>query len=140
MDDFAKGHNNFPKNRQAALHLLHKHNKSVRIKPTISEGRTFVRKTKSAGDIKKVKFNHEFWKEKICHVCGKKGHPSLIHSKEEQEEAKAFKGKKAMKGNDTSIASGRSPKSQASSYTYIYSCSNMLKGVQQHIKRSAATR
>jgi hypothetical protein len=85
------------------------------VKPTVSHGSTFVTKAKSAGDNKQVKFNHEFWKNKVCYICGKKGHPASIHSKEEQLKAKASKSKKATRGNETSKASRKSSKSQASS-------------------------
>jgi hypothetical protein len=78
-DDFTKGSDNYPVTPQQTLLLLDKYSK----KPTVvatSEGTAFAQKgkkgeaKKDSGD-KKVEFDKEFYKDKECFRCGKKGHP-----------------------------------------------------------------
>ena len=77
-DDFTKGSDNYPITPQQTLLLLDKYSK----KPTLvtpSEGTSFAQKGKKS-DAKKsggdqVEFDKEFYKDKECFRCGKKGHP-----------------------------------------------------------------
>ncbi len=79
-DDFTKGSNNNP----TTPLLLDKYSK----KPAVvnhSEGTAFAQggikkkkqKSKNDTDSKNVKYNKEFYKDKDCFQCGKKGHPKV---------------------------------------------------------------
>ena len=77
-DDFTKGSDNYPVTPQQTLLLLDKYSK----KPTLvtpSEGTSFAQKGKKSDEKKsggdKVEFDKEFYKDKECFRCGKKGHP-----------------------------------------------------------------
>ena len=81
-DDYTKGSDNYPVNSQQALLLLDKYSKKPAVVAT-SEGTAFAQKGKK-GDAKKksgnddpsnFEFNKEFYKDKECFRCGKKGHP-----------------------------------------------------------------
>jgi hypothetical protein len=77
-DDFTKGDNRYPKNRQQTLHLLDNHSKTAALQTTPSEGSSFAqRSVKGRGDGKgKLKpFDKEKWKERECRKCGEPGHP-----------------------------------------------------------------
>jgi hypothetical protein len=80
-DDFTKGSNNYPTTPQQTLLMLHKYSK----KPTVvtqSEGTAFAQKENKKGkskkaeaaDPKKVEYDNEFYRDKECFCCGKKGH------------------------------------------------------------------
>jgi Reverse transcriptase (RNA-dependent DNA polymerase) len=105
VDDYAKGQDHFPKNRQAVLHLLEKHSKTTRPKSTTSEGHTFATKSgklkSDKANQKPITFDPQEWADKTCFVCGEKGHPSYIHRKEDQDPKKA-KDKKKQKGGNNS--------------------------------------
>jgi hypothetical protein len=81
-DDFTKGSNNYPTTPQGMLLLLDKYSKKP-MAMTQSEGTAFAqkeaKKSKSkkvdSADPKKVEFDKEFYKDKECYRCGKKGHP-----------------------------------------------------------------
>ena len=79
QNDFTTGDNCHPKSRQSTLHLLDKYSKTIVNKPTESEGAVFVQKGGKHGnkDGPKKPFDKEYWKDKDCWNCGKKGHPSL---------------------------------------------------------------
>ena len=118
-NDYAKGHDNYPKNRQAALHLLDKHSKSNAPTEAASEGSSFHTQGEKGGKKgkgkhknngpKKVTFDPEQWADRTCNICGEKGHPSWIHSKDAQGKAK-----KKSKEDDSSKGSKRSKKSSSS--------------------------
>ena len=96
-NDFTTGDNHYPKTRQQTLHLLDKYSKTVVTKPSASEGTSFAQsggggkgsKGNGAGkgtaggkgsrgnDNTGKPFDEEFWKDKECFKCGKKGHPSF---------------------------------------------------------------
>jgi hypothetical protein len=84
LDDFTKGSNNYPTTPQQTLLLLDKYSK----KPTAvtqSEGTAFAQKENKkkkskkaeAADPKKVGYDKEFYRDKKCFRCGKKGHPKV---------------------------------------------------------------
>jgi hypothetical protein len=81
-DDFTKGNDNYPTTPQQSLLLLDKYSK----KPAVvnhSEGTAFaqggtkkkMKKSKNDTDPKNVKYDKEFYKDKDCFRCRKKGHP-----------------------------------------------------------------
>jgi hypothetical protein len=80
-NNFTTSSNQYPKTHQQTLHLLDKYSKTVNVpKTTSSEGSSFTQKGgrgdrggKGQGTIT---FNKEYWKDKTCFNCGKKGHPS----------------------------------------------------------------
>jgi hypothetical protein len=80
-DDFTKGSNNYPTTPRQSQLLLDKYFK----KPAVvnhSEGTAFaqggtkkkMKKNKNDTDPKNVKYNKEFYKDKDCFRCEKKGH------------------------------------------------------------------
>ena len=117
-EDFAKGVDHYPKDRQAALHLLDKYGTSgPSSKDGGTEGHSFVTKgqqsqqkgsKKSGAGNKKISFDPEYWKDKVCHRCKQKGHPSFIHN------ADAEGDKSDKKSDDSSRASKKSSKSSSS--------------------------
>jgi hypothetical protein len=81
-DDFTKGSDNYPTTPQQSLLLLGKYSK----KPAVvnhSEGTAFaqggtkkkMKKNKNDTNPKNVEYDKEFYKDKDCFRCGKKGHP-----------------------------------------------------------------
>ncbi len=82
LDDFTRGSDNYPTTPQQTLLLLDKYSK----KPTVvtqSEGTAFAQKENKKGkskkaeavDPKKVEYDKEFYRDRECFHCGKKGHP-----------------------------------------------------------------
>jgi hypothetical protein len=86
-DDFTKGSDNYPVTPVQTLLLLDKYSK----KPTVvvaSEDTAFAQKGKKGeakkdATDKKVEFDKEFYKDKECFRCGKKGHPGGVHSEDD---------------------------------------------------------
>ena len=90
QNDFTTGDNRYPKTRQQTLHLLDKYSKTVVPTTTQSEGASFAQKGgkggKSGGRSKETgtgsnnstqkPYDKEYWKDKECFKCHKKGHPS----------------------------------------------------------------
>jgi hypothetical protein len=90
-NDFTTGDNRYPKNRQQTLHLLDNYSKISAPKPTPSEGSAFAQKGNKGnkGDKGDKDKGHrtgkgkgkelsdeEYWQDKTCFKCGKKGHPA----------------------------------------------------------------
>jgi hypothetical protein len=81
-DQFTKGSNNYPTTPQQLLLLLDKYSKKLAV-VNHSEGTVFaqdgtkkiMKKNKNDTDPKNVEYNKEFYKDKNCFRCGKKGHP-----------------------------------------------------------------
>jgi hypothetical protein len=81
-DDFTKGSDNYPTTPQQTLLLLDKYSKKPAV-VTHSEGTEFAQggtkkkkpKSKDDTDPKNVEYDKEFYKDKDCFQCGKKGHP-----------------------------------------------------------------
>ncbi len=79
-DDFTKGSNNYPTTPQQTLLLLDKYSKKP-VVVTHSEGTVFAQggtkkkkpKNKNDTDPKNVKYNKEFYKDKDCFQCEKRG-------------------------------------------------------------------
>jgi len=85
-DDYTKGSVSYPQNRSQVLMLMNLYSKAPTA-ITASEGTAFVQKggKKKKGDKDEAKsdtpkylkdFNKEWWKDKECYRCGKKGHPA----------------------------------------------------------------
>jgi hypothetical protein len=81
---FTTGDNCYPKNCQQTLHLLDKYSKSAVAKVTQSEGTSFAQRIgrgggrggRSGNGKSHENFNKEYWKDKTCYKCEKKGHPA----------------------------------------------------------------
>jgi hypothetical protein len=87
-DDFTKGDNRYPKNRQQTLHLLDNYSKTAQPKTTPSEGTSFAQeggKGRNAGKGKRKSFDKERWKDKECHKCKESGHPGWACPKEDDD-------------------------------------------------------
>jgi hypothetical protein len=85
-DDYTKGSDNYPQTRLQALMLMDHYSKTPTA-VTTSEGMAFVQSgnMKKKGDKDAVKskaakdpkdYDREWWKDKECYRCGKKGHPA----------------------------------------------------------------
>ena len=75
-NDYTKGEDLYPKNRQSALHLLNKYSKSYVSKPTESQGSSYAQQGGGGQSQQKKPYDKEHWKDKNCFNCGKLGHPS----------------------------------------------------------------
>jgi hypothetical protein len=112
-EDFAKGVDHYPRDRQKALHLLDKFTKTPKPKEMVSEGSSFA----TVGKLKKGTREYKaYWKVKVCFCCGKqKGHPSTEHTPEEIAKAKKDRAKETKnKSDDKSTSSKKSSKSKGS--------------------------
>jgi hypothetical protein len=84
QNDFTTGDNHYSKNRQQTLHLLGKYSKTAVAKATQSEGKSFAQRSgrgggrggKSGNGKSHDNFDKEYWKDKTCYKCEKKGHPT----------------------------------------------------------------
>jgi hypothetical protein len=85
-DDYTKGSDNYPQTRLQVLMLMDHYSKTPTT-ITTSEGMAFAQsdKKKKKGGNKEKKpeapkdpkdFDKEWWKDKECYRCGKKGHPA----------------------------------------------------------------
>jgi hypothetical protein len=83
QNDFTSGDNRYPKNHQKTLHLLYKYSNTAVAKVTQSEGTSFAqmsgrgggRSGRSGKGKRHDNFDKEYWKDKNCYTCDKKGHP-----------------------------------------------------------------
>jgi hypothetical protein len=86
LDDYTKGSANYPQTRSQALMLMDHYSKTPTAITTL-EGTAFAqsdkKKKKGGNKEKKSKapkdpkdFDKEWWKDKECYRCGKKGHPA----------------------------------------------------------------
>ena len=84
-DDYTKGSDNYPQTRSQALMLMDHYSKTPTAITTL-EGTVFAQSDKMKKKVgnkgKKPKaakdpedFDKEWWKDKECYRCGKKGHP-----------------------------------------------------------------
>ena len=120
-DAFTTGEDGFPQNRQEVLHLLDKYSKATVLNtPTGSEGLAFAQKGgKTPGNSNS---NKDYWKDKECYNCGKKGHPA-------NKCPDSKKGSKNSKhGDDASRSSKSSKTSKAKSITKLH---KEMKGVKK---------
>jgi hypothetical protein len=84
QNDFTTSDNRYPKNRQQKVHLLDKYSNTDAAKVTQSEGTSFAQRSGrgggrggSSGNGKiHDNFDKEYWKDKTCYKCEKKGHPA----------------------------------------------------------------
>jgi hypothetical protein len=85
QNDFTKGVNQYPKTRQQVLHLLDKYSKTITPRTGQSKGASFAQKGakgkgnkagKGSGGKSNKPYDKEYWKDKECYKCAKKGHPS----------------------------------------------------------------
>jgi hypothetical protein len=78
------GDNRYTKNRQQNFHLLDKYRKTSVAKVSQSEGTSFAQRSRRgggrdgrSGNVKNHEhFDKEYWKDKTCYKCEKKGHPA----------------------------------------------------------------
>jgi hypothetical protein len=83
QNDFTTVNNRYPKNHQQTLHLLDKYSKTSFAKVTQSEGTSFAQRSgrgggcggRSGNGKSHDNFDKEYWKDKTCYKCEKKGHP-----------------------------------------------------------------
>ncbi len=86
LDDYTKMSDNYPQTRSQALMLMDHYSKTPTAITTL-EGTAFAwsdKKKKNGGDKDKKfeapkdpkDFDMEWWKDKECYRCGKKGHPA----------------------------------------------------------------
>jgi hypothetical protein len=86
LDDYTKGSDNYPQTRSQALMLMDHYSKTPTAITTL-EGTVFAqsgKKKKKGGNMEKKPkaakdpkdFDKEWWKDKECYRCGKKGHPA----------------------------------------------------------------
>jgi hypothetical protein len=76
-NDFTTGDNRYPKNRQQTLYLLDKYRKTVVARVTQKIGRgggNRVRNGNGKGHDSST-YDKNYWKEKECYKCHKKGNP-----------------------------------------------------------------
>jgi len=126
-DDFTKGSDNYPVTPVQTLLLLDKYSK----KPTVvaaSEGTAFAQKGKKGeakkdATNKKVDFDKEFYKDKECFRCGKKGHPKA-----------ACTVKLTPADDESKPKSPKSPKSSSSSISSKSDVSKMFGEMNKTIK------
>jgi hypothetical protein len=84
QNDFTTGDNRYPKNHQKTLHLLDKYSKTAVAKVTQSEGTSFAQRSgrgggrggRSGNGKSHDNFDKEYWKDKTCYKCEKKGKPA----------------------------------------------------------------
>jgi len=113
-NNFTTGNNHFPKTRQQTLHLLDKYSKTAVTKTTPSEGTSFAQSggggqgrgnaSRGSGgrgsrgsDYTGKSSDKEFWKDKLCFKCGKKGHPSFEcpNDKDDDDKSRSSKTSKS---------------------------------------------
>jgi hypothetical protein len=84
QNNLTTGDNPYPKNRQKTLHLLDKYSKTDVAKVTQYEGTSFAQRSgrgggrggRSGNGKSHDNFDKEYWKDKTCYKCEKKGHPA----------------------------------------------------------------
>jgi hypothetical protein len=84
QNDFTTGDNRYPKNRHQTLYLLDKYSKTDVAKVTQYEGTSFAQRSgrgggcggRSGNGKSHDNFDKEYWKDKNCYKCEKKGHPA----------------------------------------------------------------
>jgi hypothetical protein len=84
QNDLTTGKSRYPKNLQQNLYLSYKYSKTAVAKVTQSEGTSFAqtrgrgggRGGRSGNGKIHNNFDKEYWKDKTCYKCEKKGHPA----------------------------------------------------------------
>jgi hypothetical protein len=76
QNDFTTGDNRYPKNRQQNVHLLDKYSKTGCTSFAQKRGRGGGRGGRSGNRNSHDNFDKEYWKDKTCYTCEKKGHPA----------------------------------------------------------------
>jgi hypothetical protein len=107
QNDFTTGDDRYPKNRQEVLHLLDKYSKTAVATITPSEGSTFIQE----GDRDEEEhYDKEWWEDKTCYKCEKKGHPASNCPNKKKGGSKG--GGKKKKDDDEKSRSSKSSKSK----------------------------
>ena len=110
-DDYTKGSDNYPTTPQQTLLLLDKYSKKPQLVAQ-SEGTAFAQKIKKGGakksgadDPKTFEFDKDFYKDKECFRCGKKGHPKAactVKLNKTADDEKSSKSSTSSKGSGSS--------------------------------------
>ena len=97
-NDHAKDNDQYPKTRHQCAYLLKKNsNNKVDVRVTEEHGNSFLQyncggrgerggrggRSNGSGN---VHYNKQYWKDKTCHGCGRKGHPKWACQKESSVE------------------------------------------------------
>jgi hypothetical protein len=86
LSKWTTGENQYPKTRQQTLHLLDKYSKTVVARVTQSVGTSFTQKSGQGGSrgsngngkgSDSSTYDKNYWKDKECYKCHKKGHPEM---------------------------------------------------------------
>ena len=80
QNGFTTGDSRYPDNRQQTLHLLDHYSPRTTQRVLESQGSSFAQQGKGGdkgGDSRSGKdYDKEYWKDKTCYRCNKKGHPA----------------------------------------------------------------
>ena len=133
-NDHAKGDGEaYPNSCHAALTLMNDFKPLVveATAPVASQGTAFAQKQKGAatpagGGTKECNYNKEYFADKECHTCGKKGHPARCCPK-----------KKTKKGTDEgSVSSSKSNKTIKSLTKQVKTLKKSVSALQAHNEES----
>ena len=90
QNEFTTGDDKYPDTRQKVLHLLDHYSSRPTQRTVQSEGQSFAQNTQGGSNNRQGggnsgDYDKEFWKNKICFKCGKKGHPASSHKKDDED-------------------------------------------------------
>ena len=140
---YTTGNDKYPKTRQSMLHLLDQYTKS-HVSNATPHGTSFAQR--GGGDNE---FDKEYWKDRTCFNCDKKGHPTSActkphRTKEQLQKDRAkTKGKPKTDDGTMSVSSKSSSKSSCSksskeSAFLLTTLMMEVKTTQAKVKRTQA--
>ena len=111
---FTTGDDKYPKTHQSMLHLLDQYTKT-HVSNESSQGTSFAQRDGGADE-----YDKEYWKDRKCYNCDKKGHPASACTKpyRTKEQLKMDQAKtkgKPKTDDDTSLVSSKSSSKSSSS-------------------------
>jgi hypothetical protein len=120
----------FPSSCHAALTLMNDFKPSIieGLALVTAQGTAFAQKQKGAGTLAtgtECTFNKEYFADKECHTCGKKGHPARCCP---QKKGKA----KKDSDDDKSVSSNKSAKTIKSLTKQVKSLKKSVSALQSH--------
>ncbi len=136
-NDYAKGDEEaFPNSCHAALTLMNDFKPLIieSTAPVAAQGTAFAQKQKEAGTLAtgtKCTYNKEYFADKECHNCGKKGHPSRCRP---QNKGKAKKDSE----DDKLVSSNKSAKTIKSLTKQVKNLKKSFSALQAHQEDSDA--